>query len=159
MWCAIYVRMRLNLIVRNSALHYDPAKRVSGNLIGGVVFDWLDRWYLKGEFDKHKDVFSIIVTGSARLDVYRKGGDSLLGRYHSYRLHPFSVAEASGVKLIPVPLKEIVFTGAQDKVFKKLFDFGGFPEVYLKHDQRALRRWHNERVDLLVKQDIVGNII
>lgn len=137
------------------------------NILGGifeadknlVIFDEIHKYknwksYLKGEFDKHKDVFSIIVTGSARLDVYRKGGDSLLGRYHAYRLHPFSVAEASGATSIPVPFKEIVFAGAQEQVFKRLFEFGGFPEVYLKNDQRVLRRWHNERADLLVKQDI-----
>ena len=49
--------------------------------------------YLKGVFDKFAERFSILVTGSARLDIYRKGGDSLLGRYRSYRLHPLSVAE------------------------------------------------------------------
>src|SRR3972149_4598602 len=48
---------------------------------------------LQGQFNKHKDDFKILVTGSARLDVYRRGGDSLMGRYYYYRLHPFSLAE------------------------------------------------------------------
>ncbi len=63
-----------------------------------VIFDEIHkykRWknHLKGEFDKHKALFHILVTGSARLDIYRRGGDSLMGRYHYYRLHPFSLAE------------------------------------------------------------------
>jgi hypothetical protein len=33
------------------------------------------------------------VTGSARLDYYRRGGDSLQGRYFFHRLHPLSPAE------------------------------------------------------------------
>ncbi len=55
--------------------------------------------YLKGEYDKYKKEFDILVTGSTRLDIYRKGGDSLLGRYRYYRLHPFSLSEFLGIKL------------------------------------------------------------
>ena len=115
------------------------------------------RWknYLKGVFDKYKDRFSILVTGSARMDLYRKGGDSLLGRYRSYRLHPLSVAEIEGT--VPeslVPFKELNFTEPKSSAFEALLTYGGFPEVFLKQDQRSLRLWHNERVDRLVKEDI-----
>lgn len=34
---------------------------------------------LKGLYDLRKDYADILVTGSARLNVFRKGGDSLLG--------------------------------------------------------------------------------
>jgi len=66
-----------------------------------VVLDEIHKWsrwkeWLKGEFDKHRDRLEFLVTGSARLDVYRRGGDSLQGRYHHYRLHPFSCAEILG---------------------------------------------------------------
>ena len=44
--------------------------------------------FIKGQYDTLKDKFRFLVTGSARLDIYRKGGDSLQGRYHYYRLHP-----------------------------------------------------------------------
>ena len=56
------------------------------------------RWrgLVKGLFDTREDGQSFIVTGSARLDVYRRGGDSLHGRYHAYRLHPLSVNEVGG---------------------------------------------------------------
>ncbi len=63
-----------------------------------VLFDELHkypRWkqFLKGFFDTYADQVKIIVTGSSRMDVYRRGGDSLMGRYFLYRMHPFSVAE------------------------------------------------------------------
>ena len=48
---------------------------------------------IKGEYDKLKNKYKFLVTGSSKLDIYRRGGDSLQGRYHYYRLHPFSLAE------------------------------------------------------------------
>ena len=62
---------------------------------------------VKGEYDKLKDKYYFLITGSARLDIYRKGGDSMLGRYHYYRLHPFTMAEVTGSKSAPDVLKEI----------------------------------------------------
>ena len=62
---------------------------------------------IKGEYDKLKDKYRFLVTGSARLDVVRRGGDSLQGRYHYYRLHPFSLAEALGRSGALKPFEEI----------------------------------------------------
>lgn len=41
------------------------------------------RWksFLKGFFDIYGKRARTIVTGSSRLDVFRRGGDSLMGRY------------------------------------------------------------------------------
>lgn len=124
-----------------------------------VIFDEIHKYknwknYLKGEFDKYRDRFTMVVTGSARLDLYRKGGDSLLGRYHPYRLHPLSIAELSDNTTFPIPHNELVFTSAHKEALKRLLMYGGFPEVCLKQDERLLRRWHNERTDLLIKEDI-----
>ena len=63
-----------------------------------IVFDELHKYrkwklFLKGFFDKYSKKVQILVTGSADLDVYKRGGDSLMGRYFHYRLHPLSVAE------------------------------------------------------------------
>ena len=63
-----------------------------------VVFDELHkhgRWksFLKGFYDTYADAVRIVVTGSSRLDVYRRGGDSLMGRYFLYRMHPLTVGE------------------------------------------------------------------
>ncbi|MEW5758554.1 MAG: ATP-binding protein [Candidatus Omnitrophota bacterium] len=127
-----------------------------------LIFDEIHKYkvwknYLKGQYDKYKEKCNIIVTGSARLDIFRKGGDSLLGRYHLYRLHPFSLAEVMDYNSSFVPFHELNFTNntnKQSEIFNNLFKFGGFPEVFLSKNEKELRRWHNERVDRLIKEDI-----
>jgi predicted AAA+ superfamily ATPase len=88
--------------------------------------------WIKGEFDTHRDVYKFLLTGSARLNIYRRGGDSLQGRYHYYTLHPFSIAELNNSKTSVKPLKELVFDESSvSEEFTALFDFGGFPEPFL----------------------------
>lgn len=124
-----------------------------------IVLDELHkylRWksWIKGQYDKYKHLHHFIVTGSARLDVYRKGGDSLQGRYHHYRLHPFSVAELSGESpAIPVG-QAIALRDASSKMVKDLMQFGGFPEPILDQSERVLRRWQKERMDRLLREDV-----
>ncbi|MFN0117727.1 MAG: ATP-binding protein [Elusimicrobiota bacterium] len=108
---------------------------------------------IKGAYDTHKHHFSFIVTGSARLNLYRKGGDSLQGRYHYYVLHPFSLAELSNIYQKQTPFSELNFRSPLPEL-KTLNQFGGFPEPLLKQNERDLRRWHNERIDRLFKEDI-----
>lgn len=126
-----------------------------------VIFDEIHKYkqwknYIKGEFDKYKNQFHILVTGSARFDLYKKGGDSLMGRYHYYRLHPFSLSEALGIEPKIKIFKELFFNSAKKnyKIFTDLLAFGGFPEPFIKKDYKTLRRFHNERMDRLVKEDI-----
>src|SRR5882672_7602541 len=74
------------------------------------VFDELHkhaRWksFLKGFFDVYGERVRLIVTGSSRLDVFRRGGDSLMGRYFLYRMHPFSVAECLRVTAPSTPIQ------------------------------------------------------
>ena len=126
------------------------------------IFDEIHKYkgwknYLKGEYDKYKDKFSILVTGSARMDIYRRGGDSLLGRYHSYLLHPLSLAELLGVSADSSCPGSLVFSDKEKEcreLFGALLKFGGFPEVFSKQEERVLRRWHNQRLDRLIKEDI-----
>ena len=127
-----------------------------------VVFDEIHKYkswksYIKGEYDLHKKDFHILVTGSARLDLYRRGGDSLMGRYHHYRLHPFSLAEALAQKTKIIPGKAIPFTENASQTlthFSDILRFGGFPETFLKRNLRTLRRFHNERTERLIREDI-----
>lgn len=129
---------------------------------GLVIFDEIHKYrawktFIKGIYDTQKNTRKIIVTGSSRMDIFRKGGDSLLGRYHCYRLHPLSVAELSEKKQKIVPFKELPIYDVDDKthnIFERLYGFGGFPEMYIKQNIRELRRWHNERSDRLIKEDI-----
>lgn len=98
------------------------------------------RSFVKGYFDKNFPKSNILVTGSARLDHFRKGGDSLVGRYHYYRMHPFSLPEIS--------------KNCNHDILTALIKFGGFPEPYLKQNEREWRRWQKERVSRVVTQDL-----
>lgn len=125
-----------------------------------LIFDEIHKYrhwksFIKGEYDKLKGKYKFLVTGSARLDVYRRGGDSMLGRYHYYRLHPFSLAEACEKTNQIKPFENINIQSVNETdIFLALDKFGGFPEPFIKQNARTLRRWHNERVDRLVREDI-----
>ena len=111
-----------------------------------IVFDELHkyrRWknWVKGVYDKTHHHHQFLVTGSARLDVYRRGGDSLLGRYHYWRLHPFTLDER--------PKKMTLKEG-----FKRLMTVGGFPEPFLDGNEQEATRWRRERFDRVLKEDI-----
>jgi predicted AAA+ superfamily ATPase len=108
-----------------------------------IIFDELHkyaRWrnLIKGFYDTQKHSHSFLVTGSARLNHYRRGGDSLLGRYHYYRLHPFSLSE---LKFAPDALSD-------------LMRFGGFPEPFLGQNEKDLRRWQRERLHQVIEEDL-----
>ena len=114
--------------------------------------------WIKGEFDTQKNRYHFLLTGSARLDLYRRGGDSLQGRYHYYRLHPFSLAEIlkRGFQGEPGreirPLRDYLPSFHDDLM--TLFHYGGFPEPFLKQSPTHLRRWHTERFERLLREDI-----
>ena len=111
-----------------------------------LMFDELHkfpRWktWIKGIYDVSHKMHSFLVTGSARLDIYRRGGDSLIGRYHYWRLHPFTLDE------IP--------NGISPKdAFDRLMTVGGFPEPFLEKDERTARRWRRERFDRVLREDV-----
>lgn len=97
---------------------------------------WRD--YLKGVYDEFHQEHKILVTGSARLDMLRKSGDSLQGRYHHLRLHPLSV-------------KELGINSQEDLL--TLLELGGFPEPYFSQSQIEAKRWSIEYRSLLVNQE------
>ena len=110
-----------------------------------IIFDEIHkfaRWrnLIKGLYDTNKSTLSFLITGSARLDFYRKGGDSLQGRYHYHRLHPFSLLEINAK-----PNKNDL---------SELLKWGGFPEPFLRGNQRHWKRWQRERVQRVIYEDI-----
>jgi predicted AAA+ superfamily ATPase len=126
-----------------------------------VVLDELHKWrgwkrWLKGEYDKHRGRTRFLVTGSARLDLYRRGADSLQGRYHHYRLHPFSHNEAlaSASSPLAVPLEELPIGRGSRDTLATLLRFGGFPEPFLAQSARTYRRWQKERLDRFFREDV-----
>ncbi|MAX26729.1 MAG: hypothetical protein CMJ19_19730 [Phycisphaeraceae bacterium] len=124
-----------------------------------ALFDELHkypRWkqFLKGFFDTYADQARIIVTGSSRMDAYRRGGDSLMGRYFLYRMHPFTVAEILSQEL-PDPKKLVRSAQAiSDDDFDALWNHGGYPEPFIKRDRRFSNRWQNLRTHQLVREDL-----
>jgi len=132
--------------------------RLTGE-VPSVLFDELHkypRWkqLLKGFYDTYSDDVRIIVTGSSRMDVYRRGGDSLMGRYFLYRMHPFSVAETLTTEL-PDP-ERIIRQPAKvrEAEFDALWRHGGYPEPFLKRDSRFSRRWQALRMEQLAREEI-----
>lgn len=118
------------------------------------------RWksFVKGIWDTRRHGERIIVTGSSRLDIFRRGGDSLLGRYHYYRLHPFSLREleapAANVTPFPQQPPEWSFDRGGAEGFEALWHWGGFPEPLLAGNERALKRWQKERFERVFREDI-----
>jgi len=99
------------------------------------------RNYLKGLFDGRPGSQQILVTGSARLDLYRFSGDSLQGRYHLLRLHPLSAAEL----------------GMQTRDdLGQLLALGGFPEPFFGGSETEARRWSREYRNLLIHEEITA---
>ena len=124
-----------------------------------ILFDELHkfpRWsqFLKGLFDVHADRVRILVTGSSRMDVYRRGGDSLMGRYFAYRMHPFSVSETVTQALHDVSRIVRPPRPVDEADFDALWHHGGYPEPFLKRDARFSRRWHSLRLAQLVREEI-----
>lgn len=122
-------------------------------------FHKYSKWknWIKGEFDMHKEHLKFLLTGSARLNVYRKGGDSLQGRYYYYRLHPFSFAELENHpgRISQVPGKELNFSkNYSSSTIESLLKFGGFPEPFLKQSDKFHRIWSGERIERFFKEDI-----
>lgn len=109
-----------------------------------IVFDEIHKYrswrnYLKGICDDPQRRFQILVTGSARLDLYRRGGDSLQGRYHFLRLHPLSVGE--------LKLRE-------PADFDRLLRLGGFPEPYLAGDPIFAQRWSRDYRTRIIREEV-----
>ena len=118
------------------------------------------RWrnWLKGVVDEHHPSRQILVTGSARLDVYGRGGDSLQGRYLFHRLHPLTFSELSGSRDVPA-LEDIPSLSRSpgrnaDELLTSLLDLGGFPEPLLSDDRKFAARWRLGYGARLVREEV-----
>ncbi|MBF0301013.1 MAG: ATP-binding protein [Oligoflexia bacterium] len=125
---------------------------------------------LKGIYDVNSELINIVVTGSARLNVYRRGSDSLMGRYLLFRLHPFSLRELT--KLTPASPKEchnnLFFEKSNSSLSKNtknenkknfqilddLFNYSGFPEPFLNKKKNILNIWRRGRNEKIIKEDL-----
>ena len=124
-----------------------------------LVFDEIHRYqkwktFLKGFFDIYEKSAKVFATGSAKMDVYKRGGDSMMGRYFPYRIHPLSVAELI-TTAIPDEQRVVRPPRALDATeWNALLEFGGFPEPFTTRQTRFLRKWRALRMEQLFSQDI-----
>ncbi len=103
----------------------------------------MKRWktWLKGVWDGREPRQRILVTGSARLDLFRRGGDSLAGRFFHHQLHPFSV-------------REIAHSFDPRPAVERLLARGGFPEPLLAQTDTEAARWRLSHLDRIVRDDV-----
>ncbi|MFZ4618343.1 MAG: ATP-binding protein [Rectinemataceae bacterium] len=112
-----------------------------------VILDELHKmseWkaYLKAVFDVDGIPPALVVTGSARLDAFRKVGDSLAGRFFAHRLHPFDV-------------RELASQMEPDETLARILKVGGFPEPFLANDEVFYARWRRTHLDVILRQDLL----
>lgn len=116
--------------------------------------------YLKGAYDHSHEGFLFLVSGSGRLDLYQKGGDSLAGRYYPFHLWPLTLAELHGrnatleqFRADPLSIRE---TDAEmcEATWERLTAFTGFPEPYLAARTQTYRRWSRTYHRQLIREDI-----
>ena len=131
-----------------------PVEALSEVGQGPIVLDEVHkdrRWknHLKGYFDTIGAEQGLLVTGSARLDLYRRGGDSMLGRYFPYRLHPWSVGECA-----KPPAPDAVEARKPGVAWSDLLSLGGFPQPLFDGSEAKATRWSRLRIERLVQEDI-----
>ncbi len=111
-----------------------------------LIFDEIHKmegWknYLKGVYDTKPSKQKILVTGSARLEIFRELGDSLAGRYFLHRLFPLSPVECDDAKV--------------DYTLDHFLERGGFPEPFFAKSAVDARRWRQQYTDSLLRTDIL----
>ena len=130
-----------------------------------IIFDEIHKYkdwknYLKGVYDQYHEEFKFLISGSGRLDIYQRGGDSLAGRYYLFHLFPLTVSELSGTKRtfaeflkdpLAVSMRE---SKEREKIWMQLATLSGFPEPFLSGRATSYRRWSASYARQLVREDI-----
>jgi predicted AAA+ superfamily ATPase len=112
-----------------------------------LVFDEIHKYkqwrnLIKGFWDREKSERKILVTGSARLDYYTRGGDSLVNRYRYFRLHPYTLLEMNPKKPSSSDLHALI-------------KFGGFPEPLFSQSEKEHRLWQRDRMTRVIREDLL----
>lgn len=153
---------RLNLL--KNPVFFESVER-KDNTTPIIIFDEIHKYkewknYLKGIYDQFHNEYNFLITGSGRLNIYQKGGDSLAGRYFLFHLFPFTIAELGGnnIKIddfLRDPLRVNTENSiALKKIWLQLNRLSGFPEPYLSKDKTLYRRWSNTYSNQLIREDI-----
>jgi predicted AAA+ superfamily ATPase len=122
-----------------------------------VVFDEIHKYskwktFLKGFYDEFKGLCKIVVTGSSSLDAYRKGGDSMMGRYFLYHMYPLTIGELArqdGIDKVVHAPKDVSVENIE-----ALWTHSGFPDPFLKRNLAFTSRWKTLRTKQLFMHDV-----
>jgi uncharacterized protein len=153
---------------------FESAARSLGISDPWIVFDEIHkrtRWrdILKGVYDLFGKDFRFLITGSARLDLFRRSGDSLVGRYNLFHMMPLNIQEITQrrrldcfleekptARLLKAFEKQITDppTPGADEVYEGLWVYGPFPEPFLKQNERFSRKWHQDYLSLVLREDL-----
>ncbi len=133
-----------------------------------ICFDEIHKYpkwknILKETYDKHGQLYQFIITGSAKLDMFRKSGDSLVGRYFLFRLFPLVLNEITGRNkpqndhLLSVEEflnKRLSLVKYDQNIMKVLLKFSGFPDPFLAQKEAFHKKWRNTYIDRLIHEDL-----
>jgi len=126
---------------------------------------------LKGIYDADGERLRILVTGSARLNLFRRAGDSLAGRFFLFHLSPVLLGELLSRPRPSAPPEDPrdwveerlhpktassaqgVVEGARE-AFDALFRFGPFPEPLLRGSARFAAAWRRTYLDAVIRGDV-----
>lgn len=153
---------------------FESPARATGIQDPLLVFDeihkrnhWRD--ILKGIYDLFESEFRFLITGSARLDLFRRSGDSLVGRYNLFHMMPLTLREITGKPdnscFLKAPTSENMAAEFESLVsqvpspeireaYAMLLQYGPFPEPVLRQNERFCQKWHQDYASLLVRQDL-----
>ena len=169
-WDDIAVRQSY---LANSRFFESPA-RMLNHKDPCIVFDEIhkrNKWrdILKGAYDIFCDEFRFLVTGSARLDLFRRSGDSLVGRYNLFHMMPLNIGEIIGkpfekcfLRIMDPILSADAFKNQAElpvssdikDAYNALMQYGPFPEPFLRQNERFCRKWHQDYFSLLIREDL-----
>jgi len=143
------------------------ADRMPGKTKAWLCFDEIHKmpkWknILKGIYDSSFEDYHFIVTGSSKLDIMRRAGDSLSGRYFSFHLYPLCLREVGGGDLgLTVPASSKAFikrqldlAPAKKGVLDSLLEYSGFPEPFSVQRKEFHAKWAQDYLDTVIKEDV-----
>ena len=115
-----------------------------------IIFDEIhkkENWktWIKGIYDTEGLPPGLVVTGSARVESFKKIGDSLVGRFFHYRIHPFDIKEITSLTSI-----------SEKEAYNRLMSYGGFPEPFLKKSKSFYGKWKKSHLDTILKEDLLS---
>lgn len=150
-------------LLKNNTFFEEVERRGESNPL--IILDEIHKYrdwknYLKGIYDQFYDTYKFLVSGSGRLDLYQKGGDSLAGRYFMFHLWPFTVAElaeqsVSFDRFCADPLRISTDRNLElRQLWENLSELSGFPEPYLSGKVTTWRRWSGGYAQQLIREDI-----